>query len=149
MALEALKEEASTAEIASRFEVHPAQVRTWKRSLLERAQAHPEKRARGSRPNPSQYWRFWPSSYHKSVPWDSVALAQPAGICNRTQEVRDTLLTKPSDVSDCANVTDINLGGITGDSTLSDKNRTKSQKFAEGLRNRPNHNAHSFIPSWG
>ena len=37
VALEALKEEESTAEIASRFEVHPAQVRTWKRSLMERA----------------------------------------------------------------------------------------------------------------
>ena len=34
VALEALKEEESTAEIASRFEVHPAQVRTWKRSLI-------------------------------------------------------------------------------------------------------------------
>ena len=33
VALEALKEEESTAEIASRFEAHPAQVRTWKRSL--------------------------------------------------------------------------------------------------------------------
>ena len=37
VALEALKEEESTAEIASRFEVHPAQVRTWKRSLMEGA----------------------------------------------------------------------------------------------------------------
>ena len=55
VALEALKEEESTAEIASRFEVHPAQVRTWKRSLLARAQSHPEKRAWSSRPYPSQY----------------------------------------------------------------------------------------------
>ena len=63
VALEALKEEENTAEIASRFEVHPAQVRTWKRSLLARAQSHPEKRAWGSRPYPSQYWHFWPSSH--------------------------------------------------------------------------------------
>ena len=34
VALEALKGEETTAEIAHRFEVHPSQVRTWKRALL-------------------------------------------------------------------------------------------------------------------
>ena len=37
VALEALKGEETTAEIASRFEVHPSQVRTWKRALAEGA----------------------------------------------------------------------------------------------------------------
>ena len=35
--LEALKGEEATVEIASRFEVHPSQVRTWKRALVEGA----------------------------------------------------------------------------------------------------------------
>lgn len=33
----ALEGEETTAEIAHRFEVHPSQVRTWKRALVERA----------------------------------------------------------------------------------------------------------------
>ena len=37
VALEVLKGEETTAEIASRFEVHPSQVRTWKRALAEGA----------------------------------------------------------------------------------------------------------------
>jgi transposase len=37
VALEALKGEETTAEIAHRFEVHPSQVRSWKRSLVEGA----------------------------------------------------------------------------------------------------------------
>jgi transposase len=37
VALEALKGEETTAESASRFEVHPSQVRTWKRALVEGA----------------------------------------------------------------------------------------------------------------
>ena len=37
MALEALKGEETTVEIAPRFEVHPSQVRTWKRALAEGA----------------------------------------------------------------------------------------------------------------
>ena len=35
--------------------------------------------------------------------------------------MRDAILAKLSDVSDCANVTDSHLAGITGDLTLSDK----------------------------
>ena len=37
VALEALQAEETTAETASRFEVHPSQVRTWKRALAEGA----------------------------------------------------------------------------------------------------------------
>ena len=56
-----------------------------------------------------------------SIPPSGTVLAQSSGICDRTQEVRDAILAELPDVSDCANVTDSHLAGITGDLTLSNQ----------------------------
>ena len=56
-----------------------------------------------------------------SIPPSGTVLAQSSGICDRTQQVRDAILAKLADVSECANVTDTHLGGITGDLTLSNQ----------------------------
>ncbi len=39
IALEAIKEELSINEIASKYEVHPAQVRLWKKEFLDNAES--------------------------------------------------------------------------------------------------------------
>ena len=46
------------------------------------------------------------------IPQNSPAAGEPA-ICDRTQEVQDAILDKLTDVSDCAQVTDSHLAGIT------------------------------------
>ena len=37
VAIEAIKERESMSDLAKRFEIHPAQITTWKREFLERA----------------------------------------------------------------------------------------------------------------
>ena len=49
---------------------------------------------------------------------------QPAGICGRTEEVRDEILDEISGVTHCANVTDAHLAAITGTLNLSFKGIT-------------------------
>ncbi len=49
---------------------------------------------------------------------DSVA-PEPLGICGRTPQVRDAILARLPGISDCAAVTDADLGGISGDLGLS------------------------------
>ena len=49
-----------------------------------------------------------------SLPRGEPALAQDAGICGRTQQVREAILAKLDGVSGCSDVTAEDLAGITG-----------------------------------
>ena len=56
-------------------------------------------------------------SNYFGLTWDEagdleLTLAAPSGICGRTQEVQDAILALLSNVSDCADVTDVHLAGI-------------------------------------
>lgn len=48
MALAALKEDSTMNEVAKTFGVHPVQVRTWKKELLDRAEEIFEKKKHGA-----------------------------------------------------------------------------------------------------
>ncbi len=55
--------------------------------------------------------------------WSDEMTGTPtdAGICGRTQQVQDALVAAISEVSDCANVTDTHLAGISGALDLHDQ----------------------------
>ena len=50
---------------------------------------------------------------HDARPIAHAQLDSSDGICDRTQEVRNAILGELTGVSDCANVTDSHLSGIT------------------------------------
>ncbi len=52
---------------------------------------------------------------------DSAIQASGNGICDRTQQVQDAILAKLADVSDCADVTDTDLDGISGEIIILDQ----------------------------
>ena len=52
---------------------------------------------------------------------------EATGICGRTQQVRDTIVALVSGITDCANITAMHLGSITGSLNLSNKGITTLQ----------------------
>ena len=54
----------------------------------------------------------------------TVVFDPTAGICGRTEAVRNAIVARISDVTDCADVTDTHLAAITGDLGLSNKSIT-------------------------
>ena len=49
VALEAIKEQLTTQEIASKFEVHPTQITTWKKDFIKNASAAFESKKKGDK----------------------------------------------------------------------------------------------------
>ena len=61
--------------------------------------------------------------------------SSPAGICDRTEQVRDAIMAAINGVDDCADVTEAHLAGITGGLVLIEQNIVSLQSYDfEGCR---------------
>ena len=63
---------------------------------------------------PSNWWVYAYDMHDAPVIETPPIVERLAGICDRTPQVRDAILAKLPDVSDCREVTNVHLAGITG-----------------------------------